>query len=94
MSFDSFFQDQLDQLKQGGNYRYFADLERRTGKFPRATNHFEGGTRDVTVWCSNDDLGMGQNPLTIAAMCEAIERHAQYVVLWEWLSPRFGLRAL
>ena len=72
MSFDQFFKNQLEQLKQDGNYRYFADLERKTGKFPQATNHFEGGTRDVTVWCSNDYLGMGQHPAVIAAMQEAV----------------------
>ena len=50
MSFDGFFKDQLKQLKADGNYRYFADLERSTGMFPRAINHFDGGKRDVTVW--------------------------------------------
>ena len=74
MSFDHFFKNQLEQLKQDGNYRYFADLERKTGKFPQATNHFNGGTRDVTVWCSNDYLGMGQHPAVIAAMQEAVGR--------------------
>ena len=74
MSFDSFFKDQLNQLKADGNYRYFADLERSTGKFPRATNHFDGGKRDVTVWCSNDYLGMGQHPKVIASMQEAVGR--------------------
>ena len=74
MSFDHFFKNQLEQLKQDGNYRYFADLERKTGKFPQATNHFNGGTRDVTVWCSNDYLGMGQHPAVITAMQEAVGR--------------------
>ncbi|MBS8271963.1 aminotransferase class I/II-fold pyridoxal phosphate-dependent enzyme, partial [Halomonas litopenaei] len=57
-----------------GNYRYFAELERKCGKFPRAANHAEDGVRDVTVWCSNDYLGMGQHPTVIGAMCEAVER--------------------
>ena len=74
MNFDALFNTQLDQLKSEGNYRYFAELERKCGKFPRAANHVEGEKRDVTVWCSNDYLGMGQNPLTIAAMCEAVQR--------------------
>ena len=74
MNFDALFQAQLDQLKQEGNYRYFAELERKCGKFPRAANHVDGEVRDVTVWCSNDYLGMGQNPLVIDAMCEAVRR--------------------
>ncbi|QFT60749.1 5-aminolevulinate synthase (plasmid) [Sulfitobacter sp. THAF37] len=74
MNFDALFQDQIDQLKQEGNYRYFAELERKCGKFPRASNHVDGEKRDVTVWCSNDYLGMGQNPLVIEAMCEAARR--------------------
>lgn len=74
MNFDAMFQAQLDALKEEGNYRYFAELERTCGKFPRAANHVDGEKRDVTVWCSNDYLGMGQNPLVIGAMCEAVER--------------------
>ena len=74
MNFDALFQSQLDQLKQEGNYRYFAELERKAGKFPRAANHVDGEKRDVTVWCSNDYLGMGQNPLVIDTMCEAVQR--------------------
>lgn len=74
MNFDTLFQNQLDALKVEGNYRYFAELERKCGKFPHAANHQDGEVRDVTVWCSNDYLGMGQNPLVIEAMCEAVER--------------------
>ncbi len=74
MDFDALFQDQLDTLKAEGNYRYFAELERQCGKFPRAANHHPEGVRDVTVWCSNDYLGMGQHPKVIAAMTEAVER--------------------
>ena len=74
MNFDALFNEQIDQLKSDGNYRYFAELERKCGKFPRASNHVEGEKRDVTVWCSNDYLGMGQHPLTIDAMCEAVQR--------------------
>ena len=75
MNFDALFQNQIDALKEEGNYRYFAELERKCGKFPHAANHQEDGeVRDVTVWCSNDYLGMGQNPLVIDAMCEAVQR--------------------
>jgi 5-aminolevulinate synthase len=53
----------------------FADIERHAGGFPRATRYKpDGSTQDVTVWCSNDYLGMGQNPLVTGAMKEAIER--------------------
>ncbi len=74
MNFDALFQSQLDALKEEGNYRYFAELERKAGKFPKAANYHEGEKRDVTVWCSNDYLGMGQNPKVIEAMCEAVQR--------------------
>ncbi|MBZ8119157.1 5-aminolevulinate synthase [Roseovarius sp. LXJ103] len=74
MNFDAMFTAQIDALKEDGNYRYFAELERQCGKFPRAANHHNDGVRDVTVWCSNDYLGMGQHPKTISAMCEAVRR--------------------
>ncbi len=74
MNYDALFQDQLDTLKAEGNYRVFAELERQCGKFPRAANHSEDGIRDVTVWCSNDYLGMGQHPAVMDAMCEAVQR--------------------
>mgnify|MGYP001146144056 CR=1 FL=1 len=72
MDFDALFTEQLDQLKTDGNYRYFAELERASGRFPRAAHHHPEGKRDVTVWCSNDYLGMGQNQRVIDAMCEAV----------------------
>ncbi|TFL19304.1 5-aminolevulinate synthase [Jannaschia formosa] len=68
MPFDKLFEAQLDALKAEGNYRYFADLTRKCGQHPRAKNHHDGGVRDVTVWCSNDYLGMGQHPDVVAAM--------------------------
>ncbi len=74
MDFDSLFDAQLSLLKDEGNYRYFAELERKCGKFPKAANHADDGVRDVTVWCSNDYLGMGQHPSVMAAMCEAVQR--------------------
>jgi len=73
MDFDALFQGQLDALKAEGNYRVFADLERRCGSFPRAANHKDGQVRDVTVWCSNDYLGMGQNETVVKAMVDAVQ---------------------
>src|ERR1700722_3997146 len=66
MDFDSFFKQRLDALHSEGRYRVFADLERRCGRFPRAFDHRVG--TEVTVWCSNDYLGMGQHPAVLAAI--------------------------
>jgi len=67
MNFDKLFQAQLDQLKEEGNYRIFAELQRKCGHFPKVRNHSDGQDH-VTVWCSNDYLGMGHHPKVIEAM--------------------------
>ena len=72
MNFQEFFQSRISDLKEEGRYRVFADLERHAGQFPKATRYVEGETREVTVWCSNDYLGMGQNPVVLDAMKSAI----------------------
>jgi 5-aminolevulinate synthase len=74
MNYDAFFRKQLDGLRREGRYRVFADLERRVGDFPRAIHHRENGQAEVTVWCSNDYLGMGQHPTVLGAMHEALDR--------------------
>ena len=75
MDYEAFFAKGISDLKNEGRYRIFSDLERQAGAFPRALYYPDkGDVREITVWCSNDYLGMGQNPGTLAAMHEAIER--------------------
>ncbi|WP_377506909.1 5-aminolevulinate synthase [Octadecabacter sp. R77987] len=74
MNYTDFFNAQLTSLRDEGNYRVFADLARERGAFPRAANHLGDVVRPVTIWCSNDYLGMGQHPKVLDAMHDALDK--------------------
>ena len=78
MDYEQIFRDAVAGLKTEGRYRVFAELERRAGRFPTAGHHDRSDpdtTPEITVWCSNDYLGMGQHPQVLAAMQEAVVRY-------------------
>jgi 5-aminolevulinate synthase len=74
MQYEKFFAENLGGLRAEGRYREFADLERAAGDFPNAVRYVNGVRQNITVWCSNDYLGFGQNPDVLSAMHEAIDR--------------------
>jgi len=74
MNYEKIFADAIDVIKAEGRYRVFADISRERGNFPRAVRHDAGdNARSITVWCSNDYLGMGQHPKVLAAMHSALD---------------------
>jgi 5-aminolevulinate synthase len=73
MDYKAAFKAAVGQVRSEGRYRVFADLKRHCGDFPRATWVSPQGEREIVVWCSNDYLGQGQNPVVLQAMHEAID---------------------
>ncbi|MEO9682670.1 MAG: 5-aminolevulinate synthase [Tateyamaria sp.] len=74
MDYTAKLDDALQRLHDEGRYRTFIDIERKKGQFPHATwTRPDGETSEITVWCGNDYLGMGQNPVVLRAMHEAID---------------------
>ena len=73
MDFDAYFKRELDAVREEGRYRVFTEIERHRGRFPHATRYVGDNTSDVTVWCSNDYLGMGQHPVVIEAMHRVLD---------------------
>jgi len=75
MDYDAHFRAAVDAVHNEGRYRVFADLARKVGDFPHAINRRDGKEHPVVIWCSNDYLGMGQNPSAIAAATEAAQTY-------------------
>ena len=73
MNYDRYFNRALEALHEEGRYRIFTDLARQVGRFPKAMDYSHNPPREITVWCSNDYLGMGQNQHGTTAMKHAIE---------------------
>ena len=74
MDYDAALDDALGRLHDEGRYRTFIDIERRKGRFPQAVwTRPDGTEQEITVWCGNDYLGMGQHPVVLAAMHEALD---------------------
>ncbi len=74
MNYDTALDAAIDRLHDEGRYRTFIDIERKKGQFPHAVWKKPDGTEaEITVWCGNDYLGMGQHPVVLEAMHEALE---------------------
>jgi 5-aminolevulinate synthase len=69
-----FFARTITDIQSSGQYREFVELERLAGRFPTALQHTPYGLREITMWCSNDHLGMGQHPEVVEAMKRSVDR--------------------
>jgi 5-aminolevulinate synthase len=75
VNYREILKSKLNQLKSESRYRTFVELERQTGLHPHAVWNSPDGPKDVVIWCSNDYLGMGQNPDAVKALTNAINTH-------------------
>ncbi len=73
MKYESFFTEQISALQNEGRYREFINLEKNTSKYPLALRHKDGKAFDITIWCSNDYLALGQDEYVINAATKAIQ---------------------
>lgn len=76
MNYEHVFAQAIQSLKDENRYRVFTELGRHAGNFPKATRHLPSGeTQEITIWCSNDYLGMGQHPVVLTAIKDAADRY-------------------
>ena len=73
-TYHSIFDQRLQEIKNEGHYRYFNEIERKAGQFPKALHHKDGKTKEIDVWCSNDYLSMSQNEDVMSAMKNAVDQ--------------------
>ena len=74
MNYSDIFKSSINKLKVEGNYRHFNEIERKVGKHPNALLISKTNESDITIWCSNDYLGMSQNNLVINSMINSVKR--------------------
>ena len=73
--YDGFFEDKINAKKKDGSYRYFKKISRKAEVFPVVSEKYGAETRPVTIWCSNDYLGLGRHPYVQAKVCEAVQEY-------------------
>ena len=73
-TYHSIFDQRLQEIKNEGHYRYFNEIERKAGQYPKALHHKNGKTSEIDVWCSNDYLSMSQNEDVMSAMKNAVDQ--------------------